>query len=132
MTEDKYEPKSKERIDAEMEGLRKEIEEFRKEKERVKLIIGQIGGMPNVKKKILGILMFILLIACFVLSATTESATMRLILIEIGVSLISVKLILMMYDQAKVNHFILWILSSLEWRVNEVHKLVNKNKNDDE
>ena len=52
-------------------------------------------------------------------------------MIEVGIGLISLKLILMMHDQAKVNHFILWILSSLEWRINAIHKLVDKDSHED-
>jgi hypothetical protein len=33
-----------------------------------------------------------------------------------------------MHSQARVNHFQLWILSSLEWRLNEVVKEIDKVK----
>ncbi|MCK4665310.1 hypothetical protein KAU33_01080 [Candidatus Dependentiae bacterium] len=59
----------------------------------------------------------------------------RLISIEVGVLLISLKLIYFLHNEAKVNHFQFWILSTLEWKIGEldtklkrIEKLLKKNE----
>ena len=42
-----------EHIEEELEDLRKELEHFQKEKERVRAIVGKIGGAPKTQIKII-------------------------------------------------------------------------------
>jgi hypothetical protein len=44
----------------------------------------------------------------------------RLLMIELATAALAVKILYLMHFQAKVNHFQLWILSSIEWRINEI------------
>jgi hypothetical protein len=46
--------------------------------------------------------------------------------LEIGVLLVSLKVAYMINSQEKVNHFQFWILTSLEFRLNEVSKNLKK------
>jgi len=111
----------------ELEDLRKEIDEFKREKERVKSIVGQIGGVPVLNAKISNTIFIILIAACLVISIITKD-TLRLVSLELATAVLSLKLIYIIHKQARVNHFQLWILSSLEWRLNEIMKLIKNDK----
>ena len=51
-------------------------------------------------------------------------------MIEVATVTLSIKIIYLMHEQMRVAHFEFWILSSLEWRVNEVMKQVRQLKKD--
>ena len=57
-----------------------------------------------------------------------HSNAVRLVMIELATVALSVKLLYMMHCQAKVNHFQLWMQSSIEWRINEVIKMLREIK----
>jgi hypothetical protein len=108
------------------EELEKEVEEFRKEKERVRKIVGQIGGKRNLKNdKYINILFLIIVLIVFILGGIFHTIPITLSL-EIGVLLVSLKVAYMINSQEKVNHFQFWILTSLEFRLNEVSKNLKK------
>ena len=41
-------------------------------------------------------------------------------MVELTTVMLSVKIIYMIHIQMKVNHFKFWILSAIEWRINEM------------
>jgi hypothetical protein len=49
-------------------------------------------------------------------------------MIELASAAVSVKIIYLIHCQMRVNHFKLWVLSSIEWRLNELTRLVRKIK----
>lgn len=114
------------------ELLEKDIEEFLAEKEKIRNIIGRIGGKITFVSKVTNFFWIIAVITVFIISIFMRN-TPRLIMIEVGVLLISLKIIYYFHRQARVNHFQFWILSSLEWRVNEImrklNELIKENKN---
>lgn len=109
----------------EVEELKHEIDMFVKEKERVRTIVGRIGGIPNHSTKLVNLIFLILLITSVVISLYT-GGKVAIAMIEIAVTLLSIKFIYMIENQAKVNHFQLWILSSIEWKINESSKKISK------
>ena len=44
----------------------------------------------------------------------------------LGVLLVSVKIVWMIHKQAKVEHFQFWILNSIEFRLNDIAKTINR------
>ena len=115
-------------VEEEMADLKEEIERFKDEKERVRSIVGKIAGMPTFHTKIFNIVFVSLIVVSLVGSLVTVQARVRLAMIELAVAALSLKLILLMNNQARVNHFQLWILSSVEWRLNEVVKAIQVDK----
>ncbi|TDT67368.1 hypothetical protein EV215_2046 [Hypnocyclicus thermotrophus] len=108
------------------EELEKEVKDFRKEKERVRKIIGQIGGKRNLQNdKYINILFLIIVLIVFILGGIFHTIPITLSL-EIGVFLVSLKVAYMINSQEKVNHFQFWILTSLEFRLNEISKNLKK------
>ncbi|TYB32177.1 MAG: hypothetical protein FXF47_00115 [Candidatus Mcinerneyibacterium aminivorans] len=108
----------------EVEDLIEEIEHFKKEKERVRSIVGNIGGMPSFNSRAFNIIFSIIVIGLLVASFIVVNERIHFILSDIAIAAISVKIIYLIYKQGRVNHFKLWILSSLEWKVNEISKKV--------
>ena len=48
------------------------------------------------------------------------SGKLRLLMVELTTVMLSIKIIYMIHVQMRVNHFKFWILSAIEWRINEV------------
>lgn len=117
----------KKRVEEEMKDLRHEMESFKKEKERVRAIVGKIGGMPRLNTRIFNIIFLCLIVICLVLSLVSRG-TLQLAMLELAIAALTGKIIYLMHNQSRVNHFQLWILSSLEWRLNEILKEVKEIK----
>lgn len=111
-----------------MDDLRKELENFQQEKERVRAIVGKIGGVPTYHSKLANIIFIIVLVVSVIISLI-GGEKIRSLMIEAAVIALSIKIIYMIHCQTKVNHFKLWMLSSIEWRLNEIMKLVRKSEN---
>ena len=113
---------SKHEKDMSREELENELHEFRHEKERVRKIVGQIGGkQSNTLDRILNIVFLTIVISVF-LSGTILHIMDYTLSLEIGVLLVSLKIAWMIRKQEKVNHFQFWVLTSLEFRQNEISK----------
>ena len=108
------------------EELKNEIKEFEKEKELVKQMIGNIGGKSFSKKD--SMINFIFLggiLLLFVIELSTHILP-AFISLEIGVLLVSVKIVWMIHSQQKVYHFQFWMLNSIEFRINQLLVRIKK------
>jgi hypothetical protein len=110
-----------EHLEAELEDLKKELEHFEKEKERVRSIVGRIGGVPKTQAKILNAA-FIVIVAIGVVVSIIGGEKWRLLMIELATVTLSIKIIYLIHSQMRIAHFEFWMLSSLEWRINEIMK----------
>jgi len=120
-----------ENLEEELEDLRKELESFQKEKERVRVIVGKIGGVPKTQANVINIL-FIAIVALSVIISVVVSDHWRLIMIEVATVTLSIKIIYLIHSQMRAAHFEFWILSSLEWRINEIMKQLRELKKERE
>jgi hypothetical protein len=98
-------------------------EEFRRyEDERVDLrkLIGKTKALgDNRIHRVVNYLLFIAAGLLFVVQLTVRPFEGTLSL-EIGIFLVSIKLILMIDSAARFNHFQFWILHSIEQRMNRI------------
>jgi len=117
-------------IEDEISDLKQELENFQQEKERVRAIVGKVGGMPKFSTKLINIL-FIVVIAASVVISVVAGEKWRLLMIELAMVALSIKIIYLIHCQMRINHFKFWILSSLEWRLNEIMKLIKQMKKRD-
>jgi hypothetical protein len=108
-----------ENIEDEISDLRQSLENFEQEKERVRAIIGQIGGVPKFRTKLINAVFIVAIVVSGVISVIGGDKW-RLLMIELTTVLLSVKIIYMIHVQMRVNHFKFWILSAIEWRINEM------------
>jgi len=95
------------------------LEHFEQEKERVRAIIGSIGGVPQFRTKLINVLFIVIIIVAGGISVFSGDK-LRLLMIELTMVMLSVKIIYMIHIQMRVNHFKFWILSAIEWRINEM------------
>lgn len=106
--------------------LERELEEFKKEKERVKQILGNLGGTRSVRReKLINMGFLIVVLTFFVLEVTTHFLP-PFVSLEVGLLFLSIKIIWMMNNAHKVSHFQFWILNSIEYRVNQIDKKVRE------
>ncbi len=116
----------------EIQNLKEELNSFRQEKEKIRRIMEQVGGARQTRQDIV---INIIFIAAIVLLFTLDIARHMFHLavplpsmfsIELGVLLVSLKIIWMMHKQTKVEHFQFWILNSIEFRLNDLSKKIEK------
>ncbi|MCK4510594.1 hypothetical protein KAW64_02595 [bacterium] len=112
--------------------LQEELEQFRQEKEKIRALVGQIGGIASSKRDrvlnvvFLAAIVFLLLADILRHLLGVDMPLPPLFSIELGVLLVSVKIIWMIHKQARVEHFQFWILNSIEFRLNEITKSVRR------
>jgi len=112
--------------DESREKLLDEIREFEQEREQLKEALGKIGGRNFSKRdNWINTGFFILILALLIFELTTEYLP-RLISLQLGVLLVSVKIVFMIHSQQKVHHFQFWILSSIEYRMNDISRRMRK------
>lgn len=114
------------------EALRTELETYKKEKEKIRQIVGSIGGRVKSKTDswINGILI-ISMILLFGIAIMHHVFHVDVFLpatfyIEMGMLILSLKIIWMVHNQMKVNHFQFWILNSIEFRLNAIAKKIKE------
>ena len=118
--------------DPETEQLADELRQFKEEKEKIRELAGQIGGTSSVKReRAITRFFLIVLLLLFALDICRHLAGVHVPLpplfsLEIGVMLVSVKIIWMVHSQTRVEHFQFWILNSIEFRVNDIAKAVRQ------
>ena len=104
---------------------REEMEQFLYEKEQIRQIVGQVGGKPTRMGRIVTVLMIVLIIATLI-AAPFLPKKFELPAVEIGLAFLSFKIFFLLKNEAKVTHFQFWMLSSLEWRMNDMSKRLTK------
>jgi len=113
-------------------ALQEELEQFRQEKEKIRALVGQIGGVASTKRdRVLNVLFLAAIALLFLVDVIRHTVGVEipvppLFSIELGVLLVSVKIIWMIHKQARVEHFQFWILNSIEFRLNEITKSVRR------
>lgn len=101
--------------------LESEIKSFEKEREKIRQIIGRLGGTPTPKTRLINIIFIVMVLAAFAMSIIW-GGKVRFFMLEVGILLLSLKLVYFLESHMRLNHFQFWILSSLEWRMNKIDK----------
>ncbi len=111
----------------EVQILRDELEHYRREREKIRDLIGQIGGTGNKKReRNITIAFLVVVMAFFAFDVLRHVAGWHvpllppILLLEVGVLLVSLKIVWMMHKSSKVEHFQFWILNSIEFRLNTI------------
>lgn len=112
--------------DENYDELKKQLDEYKEEKERVRMLLGQIGSSNNLKKdKYINIVFLSIVVSLFALGAIFKTISMVLSL-ELGVLLVSLKIAWMIHEQSKVNHFQFWVLTTVEFKVTELSSKIQE------
>ncbi|MCI6152988.1 hypothetical protein [Fusobacterium perfoetens] len=102
------------------ENLMKELEAFHKEKEKINKIIGRIGGRDNIQNKRVNILLISMIIVLLFMGGVLRRISLD-VSVYCAILLGIVKIIWLIYEMKKTNHFQYWILNSIEIKVNEMN-----------
>ena len=111
----------------ELETLREELEHFRAEKEKIRDVIGQIGGQGSQKhERVLNIVFLSIVIVLFAVEVIDHMAGWHFLppalLLSVAVLMVSVKIIWMIHQKAKIDHFQFWILNSIDFQMNMISR----------
>lgn len=109
----------------EQEVLLKELEAFSKEKDRIKKIVGKIGGSNNIQNKRVNTLLVFMVFTLLFTGGVLEKISIELAM-YCSILIVLSKLIWILYEMKKANHFQYWILNSLEVKLNEISIKVRK------
>ena len=108
------------------EQLRQELEDFKQEKERVRSVLGRIGGKSHAKVDMtINMVILGVIIALFAIEFITGWIP-TLVSLEISILLVSIKIVWMIHANSRSYHFQFWVLNSIEFRINEMTKTVRK------
>lgn len=112
--------------------IEEDLEHFRNEKEKIREIVGKIGGKETAKRdRIINIIFFTAIIILFIVEILRhlfgiDVPLQPLFSLELGLVLVSIKIIWMIHKQAKVEHFQFWILNSIEFRLIDLTKRIRR------
>jgi len=117
---------NKEELTRAEEAMLKEIEEYNQEKEKIRDMLGKLGG-KNFSKvdSFVNILFLTIILTLFVLEMVTHFLP-PFISLEISVLLVSIKIVVMMHHQYKTSHFQFWILNTIEFKINAMHTQIRE------
>lgn len=119
---------NKEELSRVEEEMIREIEEYNKEKDKIRMMLGKIGGQSFSKMEIIVNAIFLtIIITLFILEMSTHFLP-PFISLEISVLLVSIKIVILMHNQYKTNHFQFWVLNSIEFKINTIHTDLRKLK----
>lgn len=100
--------------------LRRDIDNFNEERNRIRNILGSIGGVKARKtERIMNAVFLSIILIFFSLELGTHWLP-SWVSLEIGVLLVSIKIVWMIHTQEKYNHFVFWILNTIEFRQNSM------------
>jgi hypothetical protein len=109
--------------------LRQELDHYRSEKERIRKVIGQIGGATSKRQdRLINIVFLVVVLGLFVFDILRELTGFalptipRFLSMELALLLVSLKIIWMIHRQSKVDHFQFWVLNSIEFQINMMSK----------
>jgi len=105
--------------------LKEDLNDFLKEKEELREVIGKIGGNNNSQAKLITTLfvgiVLIIFVTGIILKQLSPTTTLLLLIL-----ILSFKIIWMQQQTQKSMHFQFWILNSIEIRINELDKKQKK------
>ena len=115
-----------EELNERKEDLVKEIDEYNRERDQIKAMLGRIGGEKYSKSDmIINIIFLSAIVVLFIVEVTTQFLP-TFVSLEVGILLVSVKIIWMIHSQHKFNHFQFWVLNSIEFRMNSLYSRVKR------
>lgn len=105
--------------------LKEDLNEFLKEKEEMRDIIGKIGGSNNSQYRLMTTLfagiILVILVTGIILRRLSPTLT-----ISLSILIAAFKIIWLQQQSQKSMHFQFWILNSIEIRINELDKRQRK------
>ena len=117
-----------------IKDLQEELEDYKNQKKKVENLVNMIGGKKGFKftlfiDRLLIIVLFLILILDLLHYFIGYTIVPPLLTIEIGILLVSIKVLWIAHKRTQSEHFMFWFLSSLEARVNNTNEELIKLRN---
>jgi len=93
--------------------------------EKLRKMLGSLGGKPTKKDKFFNIIFLILVICLFAVELFWRKLV-GTVALDFAILLISLKLIYLMHSQARVNHYQFWILTAIEMKTTMILEQMQK------
>ena len=113
-------------------SLQQDLEEFDREKERIRAVIGQIGDLDVTRRdRVMGT-GFVVLLGCLVVLDLVRylfgvlSSLPPMFFVVLGGLLVSIGVLWMLYKRTQVEHFRFWILNSIGFRLTDLASRVRR------
>lgn len=107
-------------MDINQENLLQELEAFQKEKEKIQKIVGKIGGRNDIYSKRVNVLLISMIVVLLFMGGVLRKISLE-VSIYFAILFGIIKIIWLIYEMKRTNHFQYWILNSIEVRVNEMN-----------
>jgi len=107
--------------------LLEEIEEYNQERDQIRKMLSRVGRTGYSRRDAIVNSIFLVIVVVLFLLSFAFHLVPTVVSLEIGVLLVSIKIVWMIYAQHKFNHFLFWILHSLEYRVNDIATVLKGN-----
>jgi hypothetical protein len=102
------------------EQLKEALQDFYRERDQIRQMLGRIGGASDIRRhRALNWVILLVTIGLFTLEITTHILPV-FISLEVGLLLVSLKIILLIQSMLKQNHFEFWMLHTIEYRINDL------------
>lgn len=102
------------------EQLKEALQNFYREREQIRQMLGRIGGESDIRRhRALNWAILLITVSLFTLEITTHILPV-FISLEVGLLLVSLKIILLIQSMLKQNHFEFWMLHTIEYRINDL------------
>jgi hypothetical protein len=102
------------------EQLKEALQDFYRERDQIRQMLGRIGGASDIRRhRALNWVILLVTISLFTLEITTHILPV-FISLEVGLLLVSLKIILLIQSMLKQNHFEFWMLHTIEYRINDL------------
>ncbi len=118
------------------EMLLEELERYRAEKDRIRRVLGQIGGVSSLSRdRLINVFFLAVVVMLFVFDLVREFLHLELggfphfLSTQLALFLISLKIVWMIHRQSRVDHFQFWILHSIEFQINLLVQRLGKLEN---
>lgn len=115
----------------EIKALRDELEHYKNEKDKIRDVVGEVGGKTNRKQHVAINYLFLLLVtAAFGFDVLQSAMGWHIrylpsnLILGVAVLLVSLKIIWMIHTQSKVDHFQFWVLNSIEFQISMLSRRV--------
>lgn len=106
--------------------IEKEIDSFSTQQKHIRSLINSIAGNSNRKKdKFINYFFLSAITALFAIEIATDLLP-PLLSLEIGILLVSVKIVWMIHMQSRFQHFTFWVLNAIEQKLNLIDERVRK------
>lgn len=114
----------KDTFNATDEPIENEINSFTTQQKQIRSLIDSIAGNSNRKaERLINYVFLLTIILLFVIEITTDFLP-PLLSLEIGILLVSVKIVWMIHMQSRFQHFTFWVLNTVEQKLNRIEEHV--------